>query len=200
MTTRASIQSHRGSTPTQMATRDQEQWQRVRSAICLHSCVYLHLCFICSLMTGWCVTVTSYLWRQGELFSMSSSSVLLRSLADCYSCQLRTRNWLLSMAWRWITSRTFSGCTGESLSFLPFLACPCLLRSSLAFVLYLFTLFLFNLYMTSGKNADALRNGHEVVFSAPPDGEIELTSPRDASKWYAPVPREDRVHVPREEE
>lgn len=73
--------------------------------------------------------------------------------------------------------------------------------SSLAFLLYLFTLFLLDLYATSGKNADTGMQTHDVVFSAPPNGEIELTSPRDASKWYAPVPREEGpVHVLGEDE
>ena len=59
--------------------------------------------------------------------------------------------------------------------------------------MYLFTLFLINLYATSGRNADTSK---QVIFSAPPNGEIELTTPTDASKWYAPVPREEgAVHV-----
>ncbi|KAI9570866.1 hypothetical protein HD554DRAFT_278206 [Boletus coccyginus] len=67
---------------------------------------------------------------------------------------------------------------------------------SLAFLLYLFTLFLLNLYATSGRNADTSTHTHDVVFSAPLDGEVELSSLRDASKWYAPVPREEGpVHV-----
>lgn len=73
---------------------------------------------------------------------------------------------------------------------------PLFLPPSLAFLLYLFTLFLLNLYATSGQNADTSTHTHDVIFSAPPDGEIELTSPRDASKWYAPVAREEgAVHV-----
>ncbi|KAH0836825.1 hypothetical protein J3R83DRAFT_8596 [Lanmaoa asiatica] len=72
---------------------------------------------------------------------------------------------------------------------------------SLAFLLYLFTLFLLNLYATSGRNADTSTQTHDVVFSVPTDGEIELTSPRNASKWYAPVPREqDAIHVLGEDE
>ncbi|KAG8221103.1 hypothetical protein J3R82DRAFT_2626 [Butyriboletus roseoflavus] len=68
---------------------------------------------------------------------------------------------------------------------------------SLAFLFYLFTLFLLNLYATSGRNADT----HDVVFSAPLNGEIELTSPRDASRWYAPVPKEEgAMHVLGEDE
>ena len=75
------------------------------------------------------------------------------------------------------------------------------LHYSLAFLLYLFTIFLINLYATSGKNADTSMHAPDVVFSAPPNGEIELTSPRDASKWYAPVPREEGpVHVLGEDE
>ncbi|KAF8549382.1 hypothetical protein OG21DRAFT_1515265, partial [Imleria badia] len=72
---------------------------------------------------------------------------------------------------------------------------------SLAFLLYLFTLFLINLYATSGRNADTSTHAPDDVFSAPSNGEIELTSPRDASKWYAPVPREEGpVHVLGEDE
>ncbi|KAF8141426.1 hypothetical protein EV363DRAFT_1578682 [Boletus edulis] len=72
---------------------------------------------------------------------------------------------------------------------------------SVAFVLYLFTLFLINLYATSGRNADTPTHTNDVVFSASLNGEIELTSPRDASKWYAPVPREEgTVHVLGEDE
>ncbi|KAG9313187.1 hypothetical protein JVU11DRAFT_6644 [Chiua virens] len=70
---------------------------------------------------------------------------------------------------------------------------------SFAFLLYIFTLFLLNLYATSGRNANA--QPQEVVFSAPPNGEIELSTPRDGSKWYAPVPREEGpVHVLGEDE
>lgn len=66
----------------------------------------------------------------------------------------------------------------------------------MAFLLYLFTIFLINLYATSGRNADASRHTDDVIFSAPANAEIELTSPRDSSKWYAPVPREEGpVHV-----
>ncbi|KAF8549388.1 hypothetical protein OG21DRAFT_1606461 [Imleria badia] len=74
-------------------------------------------------------------------------------------------------------------------------------RQSLAFLLYLFTLFPINLYATSAREADTSTHAPDVVFSAPPNGEIELTSPRDASKWYAPVPREEGpVHVLGEDE
>ncbi|KAL4072852.1 hypothetical protein V8B97DRAFT_1869646 [Scleroderma yunnanense] len=73
---------------------------------------------------------------------------------------------------------------------------------SLAFLLYLFTQFLFHLYMTTGKNADITHSsGGDAIFSVPPDGEIELTSPRGPSKWYSPVPRDEGpVHVVGEDE
>ncbi|KIJ65455.1 hypothetical protein HYDPIDRAFT_110527 [Hydnomerulius pinastri MD-312] len=67
---------------------------------------------------------------------------------------------------------------------------------SFAFLLYLHTLFLLHLYSTTGRNADSAQSSNDVIFSAPANGEIELTSPRDAAKWYAPVPREEgAVHV-----
>ncbi|KAI6149614.1 hypothetical protein BKA82DRAFT_4131337 [Pisolithus tinctorius] len=67
---------------------------------------------------------------------------------------------------------------------------------SIAFLLYLFTLFLFHLYVTTGQNANSIHAGRDIIFSAPPNDGIELTSPRDASKWYSRVPREERpVHV-----
>lgn len=67
---------------------------------------------------------------------------------------------------------------------------------SLAFLLYLFTQFLFHLYVTTGQNANSVYPAGEIVFAAPLNGEIELTSPRDASKWYSRVPREEGpVHV-----
>ncbi|KAH7890976.1 hypothetical protein F5I97DRAFT_1976452 [Phlebopus sp. FC_14] len=64
---------------------------------------------------------------------------------------------------------------------------------SLAFLLYLHTLFLLHLYSTTGRNADAAQGGSgpDVVFSVSHDGEIELTSPSSASKWYTPVSREE---------
>lgn len=67
---------------------------------------------------------------------------------------------------------------------------------SIAFLLYLFTQFLFHLYVTTGQNANSIQAGRDIIFSAPPNDGIELTSPRDASKWYSRVPREERpVHV-----
>ncbi|KAF9231270.1 hypothetical protein BU15DRAFT_56375 [Melanogaster broomeanus] len=65
---------------------------------------------------------------------------------------------------------------------------------SLAFLLYLHTLFLLHLYTTTGS----VQTTNDVVFTAISHGEIELTSPRDASKWYTPVPREEgaaRTHT-----
>lgn len=71
---------------------------------------------------------------------------------------------------------------------------------SIAFLLYLLTVFLLHLYSTSGRNAPSMQQPN-VVFSA--DG-IELSDPADASKWYAPVPREEgrsaAVHVLGEDE
>ncbi|KAJ8587578.1 hypothetical protein M405DRAFT_741616 [Rhizopogon salebrosus TDB-379] len=58
---------------------------------------------------------------------------------------------------------------------------------SIAFLLYLLTLFLLHLYSTSGRNFLPLQP-LGVVFSA---DSIELSSPTDANKWYAPVPREE---------
>lgn len=67
---------------------------------------------------------------------------------------------------------------------------------SIAFLLYLFTQLLFHLYVTTGQNANSIQAGRDIIFSAPPNDGIELTSPRDASKWYSRVPREERpVHV-----
>lgn len=67
---------------------------------------------------------------------------------------------------------------------------------SIAFLLYLFTQFLFHLYVTTGQNANSIQAGRDIIFSAPPNDGIELTSPRDASKWYSRVPREEcPVHV-----
>jgi hypothetical protein len=66
---------------------------------------------------------------------------------------------------------------------------------SIAFLLYLLTVFLLHLYSTSGRNVPPGQLAG-VVFSA---DNIELSSPTDASKWYAPVPREEgrsaAVHV-----
>lgn len=72
----------------------------------------------------------------------------------------------------------------------------------MAFLTYLFTLFLVHLYMTTGRNADPTRvSGGNIVFSASSNAEIELTSPRDASKWYTPVSREeDLAHIIGEDE
>lgn len=53
--------------------------------------------------------------------------------------------------------------------------------------MYLLTVFLLHLYSTSGRNAPSVQPS-DVVFSA---DNIELSSPTDASKWYAPVPREE---------
>ncbi|OAX33224.1 hypothetical protein K503DRAFT_749005 [Rhizopogon vinicolor AM-OR11-026] len=58
---------------------------------------------------------------------------------------------------------------------------------SIAFLLYLLTVFLLHLYSTSGRNAPVAQLPG-VVFSA---DNIELSSPTNASKWYAPVPREE---------
>jgi hypothetical protein len=58
---------------------------------------------------------------------------------------------------------------------------------SLAFLLYLHTLFLLHLYTTTGS----VQTTSDVIFASSSHGDIELTSPRDASKWYAPVPREE---------
>lgn len=58
---------------------------------------------------------------------------------------------------------------------------------SIAFLLYLLTVFLLHLYSTSGRNVPPLQPPG-VVFSA---DSIELSSPTDARKWYAPVPREE---------
>ncbi|KAF9224160.1 hypothetical protein BS17DRAFT_780583 [Gyrodon lividus] len=72
---------------------------------------------------------------------------------------------------------------------------------SLAFLLYLHTLFLLHLYSSSGRNADSVQTTRDVVFSASPNGEIELTSSGNASKWYAPVPREEgAMHAVGEDE
>ncbi|KIM68221.1 hypothetical protein SCLCIDRAFT_106492 [Scleroderma citrinum Foug A] len=72
---------------------------------------------------------------------------------------------------------------------------------SMAFLLYLFTQFLFHLYMTTGTNAGATHSsGDGILFSASPDGEIELTSRRGPSKWYSPVPGEASVHEVGEDE
>ncbi|KAF8840401.1 hypothetical protein BDN67DRAFT_968591 [Paxillus ammoniavirescens] len=76
-----------------------------------------------------------------------------------------------------------------------------LVMYSLAFLLYLHTLFLLHLYSTTGRNADSAQRVNDVVFSASPNGEIELTSPRGASKWYAPIPLEEGpMHVVGEDE
>ncbi|KAI6013574.1 hypothetical protein EDC04DRAFT_2757905 [Pisolithus marmoratus] len=66
---------------------------------------------------------------------------------------------------------------------------------SIAFLLYLFTQFLFHLYVTTGQHANSIHPAGEIVFSTS-NGEIELTSPRNTSKWYSRVPREEGpVHV-----
>ncbi|KAG1738963.1 hypothetical protein EDB19DRAFT_1712146 [Suillus lakei] len=71
---------------------------------------------------------------------------------------------------------------------------------SIAFLFYLLTVFLLHLYSTSGRNALSAQQP-DVLFSA--EG-IELSGPSDASKWYAPLPREGgrsaAVHVLGEDE
>ncbi|KAG1771496.1 hypothetical protein EDD22DRAFT_863362 [Suillus occidentalis] len=71
---------------------------------------------------------------------------------------------------------------------------------SIAFLFYLLTVFLLHLYSTSGRNALSAQQP-SVVFSA--EG-IELSGPTDASKWYAPLAREEgrsaAVHVLGEDE
>ncbi|KAG6330609.1 hypothetical protein ID866_8482 [Astraeus odoratus] len=72
---------------------------------------------------------------------------------------------------------------------------------SFAFVLYLFTQFLFHLYLSTGRNANSNHPSGDVILSTSPDSAIELTSPRRSSKWYTPVPREEGpVHVVGEDE
>jgi len=71
----------------------------------------------------------------------------------------------------------------------------------MAFLLYLFTQFLCYLYITTGTNAGGAHSSRDgIIFSASPDGEIELTSSRGPSKWYSPVPGEAPVHVVGEDE
>ncbi|KAG1801733.1 uncharacterized protein BJ212DRAFT_1487625 [Suillus subaureus] len=71
---------------------------------------------------------------------------------------------------------------------------------SIAFLFYLLTVFLLHFYSTSGRNASSAQQP-SVVFSA--EG-IELSDPSDASKWYAPLSREEgrsaAVHVLGEDE
>ncbi|KAG2143785.1 uncharacterized protein EDB93DRAFT_1088011 [Suillus bovinus] len=71
---------------------------------------------------------------------------------------------------------------------------------SIAFLFYLITVFLLHLYSTSGRNASSAQQP-SVIFSA--EG-IELSDTTNASKWYAPLPREEgtsaAVHVLGEDE
>ncbi|KAG2364649.1 hypothetical protein BDR07DRAFT_1607986 [Suillus spraguei] len=71
---------------------------------------------------------------------------------------------------------------------------------SIAFLFYLLTLFLLHLYSTSGRNASSAQQP-SVVFAT--EG-IELSDSTDASKWYAPLSREEgrsaAVHVLGEDE
>ncbi|KAG2033832.1 hypothetical protein BDR03DRAFT_993933 [Suillus americanus] len=71
---------------------------------------------------------------------------------------------------------------------------------SIAFLFYLLTVFLLHLYSTSGRNASSAQQP-SIVFST--EG-IELSDSTDASKWYAPLSREEgrsaAVHVLGEDE